>query len=307
MTSDAHPDTFPSGIPKVQVRLPDSPPEVMIVTGMSGAGRSRAADVIADEGWYVVDNLPPQMLAEMVTMVSREGYARLAAVVDVRGGKFFADLEAVLEDLERGSVETRVLYLEASDEALVRRFEQVRRPHPLQGTGTLVEAIRTERIALGPMRERADIVIDTSTTNVHELAERILAEIGGSGSPPLQVNVQSFGFKNGTPPDADFLADVRFLDNPHWVPELRPLTGLDAAVRDHVLAAAGAQEFLELYAAALDIALSRYKARDKHFVTVAIGCTGGHHRSVAIGEDLAERLRRLGYTVRASHRDRERE
>jgi UPF0042 nucleotide-binding protein len=307
MTSEAHPDTFPSGIPKVHVNLPDSPPEVLIITGMSGAGRSHAADVIADEGWYVVDNLPPQMLAEMVTMVSREGYARLAAVVDVRGGKFFADLEAVLDDLGRGSVEARVLYLEASDDALVRRFEHVRRPHPLQGNGTLVEAIRAERIALGPMRERAGVIIDTSATTVRELAERILAEIGGSGSSPLQVNVQSFGFKNGTPPDADFLADVRFLDNPHWVPTLRPLTGLDAPVRDHVLAAAGAQEFLAAYAAALDIALSRYKAREKHFVTVAIGCTGGHHRSVAIGEDLAERLRRLGYTVRASHRDCERE
>jgi UPF0042 nucleotide-binding protein len=307
MTSEARPDTFPSGIPKAQVIMPDAPPEVLIITGMSGGGQSRAVDVIADEGWYVVDNLPPQMLAEMVTMVSREGYARLAAVVDVRGGKFFADLTAVLEDLEAGSVEARVLYLEASDEVLVRRFEQVRRPHPLQGAGTLVEAIRAERIALGPMRQRADIVIDTSTTNVHELAERILAEIGGSETSPLLVNVQSFGFKNGTPPDADFVADVRFLDNPHWVPELRPLTGLDAPVRDHVLAAPGAQEFLDAYAAALDIALSRYKARDKHFVTVAIGCTGGHHRSVAIGEGLAERLRALGYAVRATHRDRERE
>jgi UPF0042 nucleotide-binding protein len=307
MTSDAHPDTFPSGIPKVRVNLPDSPPEVLIITGMSGAGRSRAADVIADEGWYVVDNLPPQMLAEMVTMVSREDYARLAAVVDVRGGKFFADLEAVLEDLEEGSVDARVLFLEASDEALVRRFEQVRRPHPLQGHGTLVEAIRSERSALGPMRERADIIIDTSSTNVHELAERILAEVGGSETAHLQVNVQSFGFKNGTPPDADFLADVRFLDNPHWVPELRPLTGLDAPVRDHVLAAAGAEEFLEAYTAVLDIALSRYRARDKHFVTIAIGCTGGHHRSVAISEELARRLGELGYSVRASHRDRERE
>lgn len=307
MSSDANPETFPSGIPKVRVNLPASPPDVLIVTGMSGAGKSRAADVIADEGWYVVDNLPPQMLAEMVTMVSREGYARLAAVVDVRGGKFFADLEAVLGDLEAGAVPARVLFLEASDETLVRRFEQVRRPHPLQGNGTLLEAIRTERHALGPMRERADIVIDTSSTNVHELAERIVAEVGDAEAPQLQVNVQSFGFKNGAPDDADFLADVRFLDNPHWVPELRPLTGLDAPVREHVLGAAGAGEFLDAYAAALDVALSRYRAHDKHFVTVAIGCTGGHHRSVAMTEALAARLRELGYAVRASHRDRERE
>jgi UPF0042 nucleotide-binding protein len=307
MRSDAEPETFPSGIPKVRVNLPASPPDVLIVTGMSGAGKSRAADVIADEGWYVVDNLPPQMLAEMVTMVSREGYVRLAAVVDVRGGKFFADLEAVLGDLEAGAVPARVMFLEASDDVLVRRFEQVRRPHPLQGQGTLAEAIRTERLALGPMRERADIVIDTSSINVHELAERIVAEVGDFEASPLQVNVQSFGFKNGAPEDADFLADVRFLDNPHWIPELRPLTGLDAPVRDHVLAAAGASEFLDAYSAALDIALSRYRAHDKHFVTVAIGCTGGHHRSVAMTEALAERLRELGYAVRASHRDRERE
>ena len=201
----------------------------------------------------------------------------------------------------------RVLFLEASDETLVRRFEQVRRPHPLQGSGTLLEGIRAERDALRPMRERADIVIDTSNTNVHELAERVLAEVGDSESAPLQVNIQSFGFKNGAPPDADFIADVRFLDNPHWIPELRPLTGLDAPVRDHVLGAAGAREFLDAYAAALDIALGRYRAHDKHFVTVAVGCTGGHHRSVAITEALAERLRDFGYAVRASHRDRERE
>jgi UPF0042 nucleotide-binding protein len=307
MSEEAAPETFPSGIPKVRVALPAVPPDVLIVTGMSGAGRSRAADVIADEGWYVVDNLPPQMLAEMVTMVSREGYARLAAVVDVRGGKFFADLEAVLTDLEEGSVDARVLFLEASDETLVRRFEQVRRPHPLQGSGTLLEGIRAERDALRPMRERADIVIDTSNTNVHELAERVLAEVGDSESAPLQVNIQSFGFKNGAPPDADFIADVRFLDNPHWIPELRPLSGLDEPVRDHVLGAAGAQEFLDSYSAALDVALGRYRAHDKHFVTVAVGCTGGHHRSVAITEALASRLRDLGYAVRATHRDRERE
>ena len=157
------------------------------------------------------------------------------------------------------------------------------------------------------MRERADIIIDTSATNVHELAERVLAEVGGSEGTPLQVNVQSFGFKNGAPADADFVADVRFLDNPHWIPELRPLTGLDAPVREHVLSAAGAAEFLDAYTSSLDIALARYRAQDKHFVTIAIGCTGGHHRSVAIAEALAGRLRDLGYAVRSSHRDRERE
>ncbi len=307
MTDDESPETFPSGIPKVRVTLPESPPDVLIITGMSGAGKSRAADAVADEGWYVVDNLPPQMLAEMLTMVSREGYLRLAAVVDVRGGKFFADLDAVLTDLEDRSVETQVLYLEASDDALVRRFEQVRRPHPLQGQGTLLEAIQAERKALLPMRERADSVIDTSRTNVHELTERVLAEVGDTETAPLQVNIQSFGFKNGAPSDADFVADVRFLDNPHWIPDLRPLTGLDDPVREYVLGASGAKDFLDTYASALDVALGRYRAHDKHFVTVAIGCTGGHHRSVAIAEALASRLRDLGYVVRATHRDRERE
>ena len=285
---------------------PDPAPEVLIVTGMSGAGRSKAADVLADLGWYVVDNLPPQMLSEMVAVVGHEGYPRLAAVVDVRGGTFFGALQAVLDDIAGVGIDSRVIFLEASDEALVRRFEQVRRPHPLQGDGTLLEGIQSERVALEEMRERADVVIDTSDTTVHEFAERLVLEVGDQGSRALQVNVVSFGFKNGVPADADFVADVRFLDNPHWIPALRPLTGLDEAVSKHVLAADGARDFLEAYAATVDVALSRYRAHDKHFVTIAVGCTGGRHRSVAIVEALAAALRDRGFQARASHRDKDR-
>lgn len=307
MSAEAPTDTYPSGLPRPHLPSAEVTPEVLIVTGMSGAGRSKAADVLADLGWYVVDNLPPSMLAEMVGVVAREQYRRLAAVVDVRGGRLFADLKTVLDDLEAARIAPRVLFLEASDEALVRRFEFVRRPHPLQGEGTLLEAIRTERAALAEMRERADLVIDTSETTVHEFAARLVAELGHADDVTLQVNIVSFGFKNGVPTDADFVADVRFLDNPHWIPDLRPLTGQDEPVRDHVLASNGAAEFLDAMAGLLNVALERYRAHDKHFVTVAIGCTGGRHRSVAIAEAMAVRLRADGYAVRASHRDKDRD
>ncbi len=305
MSDEATPETYPSGLPRPQISLPDPGPAVIVVTGMSGAGRSNGADVLADLGWYVVDNLPPSMLAEMVGVVAREGYRRLAAVVDVRGGRLFSDLQAALDDLVAGGVDLRVVFLEASDEVLVRRIEQVRRPHPLQGEGTLLETIRQERAILAEVRERADIVIDTSDTTVREFAARLVAEVGEGDEAVLVVNVVSFGFKNGVPADADFVADVRFLDNPHWIPELRLLTGLDEPVRAFVLAAAGASEFLEALSRVLQIALGRYRAHDKHVVTVAIGCTGGRHRSVAIAEEVAERLRGFGYSVRASHRDKD--
>jgi UPF0042 nucleotide-binding protein len=304
MSEEPPSETYPSGLPRPKIPFPDVRPDIIIVTGMSGAGRSNAADVLADLGWYVVDNLPPSMLAEMIGVVAREGYRRLAAVVDVRGGRLFADLQAVINDLVAAGIDLRIVFMEASDEVLVRRFEQVRRPHPLQGEGTLLETIRLERATLKEMRERADIVIDTSDTNVREFAARLIAEVGEGDDDALIVNVISFGFKNGVPPDADFVADVRFIDNPHWVPDLRPLTGLDQPVRDFVLAGEGAMEFIDALSTTLKIALGRYRAHDKHVVTVAIGCTGGRHRSVAIAEEVAERLRGFGYTVRASHRDK---
>lgn len=295
--------TYPSGIPIPSVDTPKSKPEVMILTGMSGAGRTRAAAVLDDLGWYVVDNLPPQMLANLVSMVSAESRRKLAAVVDVRGGEFFQDLEAVIKDLESRDVPVTLLFLDASDHTLVSRFEEARRRHPLQEDATLLEGIGRERLQLAGVRDRADHVIDTSDMNVHQLRERITYEIAEE-TPRIHVNVQSFGFKNGIPADADFIADVRFLLNPHWVPELRDLTGLDPAVRDHVLSGDGAEEFLEGYAKVIDGALNRYRAHDKSDVTIGVGCTGGKHRSVAMAEALGDVLRDLGYSVRTTHRDR---
>jgi UPF0042 nucleotide-binding protein len=306
MNEEAPTDTYPSGLPRPSFSRPRSRPEILIVTGMSGAGRSKAADVVADLGWYVVDNLPPSMLDEMIGVVAHEGYGRLAAVLDIRGGRLFDDLRAVLDDLASAGSAPRVVFLEASDEALVKRFEEIRRPHLLQGDGTLLDGIRSERAILAEVRERANIVIDTSETNVHELTERLVAELGQGDNGALQVNVVSFGFKYGVPADADFVADVRFLDNPHWVPKLRPLSGLDKPVRKSVLNSDGAKEFLTALTTVLEVALGRYQAHDKHFVTVAIGCTGGRHRSVVIVEEVAERLRSRGYSVRASHRDKDR-
>ncbi len=304
MTDEAAPVTYPSGLPKPTFETPPARPEVMILTGMSGAGRTRAAAVLADLGWYVVDNLPPQMLGSLVAMVGRDPSARLAAVVDVRGGQFFQDLEAVIDDLAERGVPARLMFLDASDATLVARFEEARRPHPLQVDGTLLEGIERERALLERVRSRADHIIDTSHLNVHQLRDIVTGEVTDE-EPPLHVNVMSFGFKNGSPPDADYLVDVRFLDNPHWVPDLRPLTGLDPAVRDYVLASEGAREFVDGYAEVISGALERYRAHDKHSVTIGVGCTGGKHRSVAIAEALGRRLASRTFTVRVTHRDRE--
>lgn len=303
MTDEAPPDTYPSGIPRPAFVQPGADAEVMIVTGMSGAGRTQVAASLGDMGWYVVDNLPPQLLGGLVAMVGRDPADKLAAVVDVRGREFFQDVEAVVDDLQARGIKVTMWFLDAEDEVLVRRFEGSRRPHPLQGEGTLLEGISREREVLKALRERADLVIDTSTLNVHELRDRIAIEVGHQDEP-LRVNVVSFGFKNGIPADADFVVDVRFLHNPHWVPDLRPLTGLDPAVKDYVLKADGAMEFVDNYAQVLEMALSRYRAHDKHSVTIAVGCTGGKHRSVAVSEELAARLAAKDFSVRVTHRDK---
>jgi len=305
MTDEVPPETFPSGIPRPEFDAPDAASEVVIVTGMSGAGRTRAAAALADQGWYVVDNIPPQMLGGLVAMVGSSPDDRLAAVVDVRARDLFGDIEAVIDDLESRGVPVRLMFLDASDETLVSRFEEARRPHPLQKDGTILEGITRERELLATVRERADRVIDTSNLNVHELRDLVAAEVGADDTP-LTINIVTFGFKNGLPRDADFVADVRFLHNPHWVPDLRPLTGLDPAVRDYVLASEGATQFVDGYAELLGNVLAHYRAHDKHSVTIAVGCTGGKHRSVAIAEALAERLRESGTPVRVTHRDRER-
>ncbi|WNM25929.1 RNase adapter RapZ [Demequina capsici] len=305
MTDDPAPETYPSGLPRPDLSGMQRDSRVLIVTGMSGAGRTRAAAVLSDLGWYVVDNLPPQMLGSLVAMVATDPTRRLATVVDVRGGGYFSDLEAVIDDLEARGVDVRLLFLDASDETLVRRFEEARRPHPLQRDATILEGIAREREAVAAARGRADLVIDTSRLNVHQLRDVVTEEFADE-APRLHVNVLSFGFKNGAPVDADYVADVRFLRNPHWVPELRPLTGLDPAVREHVLESDGAQEFLAGYARVLDIALAGYRAHDKHSVTIAVGCTGGRHRSVAMAEELSAQLKARGYDVRTTHRDKDR-
>ena len=283
--------------------------EVLIVTGMSGAGRSTAADALEDLGWYVVDNLPPQMLKPLLDLsgVASAALPKVAAVVDVRGGEMFADLPEVTRSL-RGARELRTVFLDASDEVLVRRFEAVRRPHPLQGDGTILDGILLERSLIAPVRESADVIIDTSGYNIHQLATEVSELFSEEGHARHTLTVLSFGFKYGVPPDADHVADMRFLPNPYWRDELRGLTGEDPAVRDFVLAQPGAAEFIDDYAVALRPVLQGYQRENKSHSTVAIGCTGGKHRSVVTAVELAERLRREdGVAVRVRHRDLGRE
>lgn len=288
---------------------PGGPGELLVITGMSGAGRSTAGKVLEDVGWYVVDNLPPQLISSLVDLTTSAGpdVARLAVSVDVRGRSFFSALRAALAELDRRGVGHRLLFLDAVDEALVRRFESVRRPHPLQGEGRMLDGIARERELMRELRANADTVIDTSHLNVHQLAAKVAQAFGQEAGPALRVTVMSFGFKYGLPLDADHVADVRFLPNPFWVPELRPRTGLDDAVRDFVLAQEGAEGFLKSYAATLAPLLPGYVRENKRYLTVAVGCTGGKHRSVAVTEALAQQLRAPDVHVSTVHRDLGRE
>lgn len=283
----------------------DEQSEFVLLTGMSGAGRSTAANAMEDLDWYVVDNLPPQMLRPLLDVSQRVGSAlpRVAAVVDVRGRELFGDLPEAMRAL-RESRSTRIIFLDASDEVLVRRFDAVRRPHPLQGDGTLVDGIRLERSRLAPIREAADVIIDTSDLNIHQLATRVTELFSEQGAARHTVTIQSFGFKYGTPSDADILADMRFLPNPFWNEELRHFTGEDEAVRDFVLSQEGAREFLDAYATALRPVFAGFQRENKRHSTIGVGCTGGKHRSVAMTLALAERLREVpGVAVRVRHRD----
>ncbi len=282
--------------------------ELVIVTGMTGAGRSTAAKELEDLGYFVVDNLPPDLVGDVARLVDeRIGSGQpIAAVVDVRAGSFFG---ALREQLARGvpGRRTTLLFLEADDDILIRRQDAARRPHPMQGTGRLLDGVRREREVLQSLRGDAHLVIDTTRLTVHQLRERVAQAFGSPDATRLQVTVMSFGFKYGVPVDADLLADMRFLPNPFWVDELRPLTGHDEAVASYVMAQEGAKEFLDRFLALIETVTRGYLNEGKRFVTVAIGCTGGKHRSVAMAEEIAHRVNALGLDARAAHRDLGRE
>ena len=285
--------------------------DIVVVTGLSGAGRSTAAKCLEDLGYFVVDNLPPELLATMVDLGSRSQGAvtRIAAVMDVRSRAFSSDLRGVIDDLDTAGLAPRVLFLEASDGELVRRFESVRREHPLQGGGRLTDGIAAERRLLEPLRDAADLVVDTTGRSVHQLRRVIETNFVAERSdrPPLRATLVSFGFKYGLPVDADLVVDVRFLPNPFWIPELRDLTGQDEPVRAYVLGQNGASTFLDQYTALLETIGAGYKREGKHFLTLAVGCTGGKHRSVTIAEELSRRLNAMDVRTSVVHRDLGRE
>jgi UPF0042 nucleotide-binding protein len=276
-----------------------------LITGLSGAGRSEVARSLEDLGFFVVDNLPPALLPKMAELTMRPGSpTRVAIVVDARGGVFFSELSKALEDLRALEREARIVFLEASDEDLVRRYEATRRRHPLAPADRVVEGIRKERQILAQLRGDADLVIDTSGLTPHELRDRVRdAFAGGPPEAGIQVSIVSFGFKYGSPRDADLVIDVRFLPNPHWVPELRPHPGSDPAVRDYVRGSDLYAPFLERLEGLLEVTLPGYVAEGKSYLTIAIGCTGGHHRSVVVAEELAGWIGKRGLPTSVVHRD----
>ncbi|WP_236829995.1 RNase adapter RapZ [Blastococcus sp. KM273128] len=295
--------------PAVDPASTETPPlEVVVVTGLSGAGKNSAGRVLEDLGWFVVDNLPPALLLPMVELGARGDLRRFAAVVDVRSRAFSSDLQEAIRILAEAGHRPRVVYVHARDEVLVRRYESNRREHPLQGNGTLTDGITEERALLTGIAGDADLWVDTSDLNVHQLRATLENAFARDGrTPPLTATVMSFGFKYGLPLDADLVVDARFLPNPHWVPELREHTGRDADVRDYVLGQQDAGDFLDRYTEVLRLLLPGYRREGKRYLTLAVGCTGGKHRSVAIAEEFARRLHAEGIAAVARHRDLGRE
>lgn len=284
--------------------------EMLVITGISGAGRSTAAHTLEDAGWYVVDNIPPNLLGPLVDLVARapQSMPKLAVIIDIRGKALFADFKEALDVLQNAPVEFTMLFLDAKDETIIARYEAQRRPHPLQGNGRILDGIRAERDLLADLKERADVVLDTTKYNVHELSTVISQTYSVDGPSIVNITVMSFGFKYGVPADANFVADVRFIPNPHWIAELRPHTGQDAPVRDFVLGNDGANQFVDLYVESLKPVIDGYRTENKHYATIAVGCTGGKHRSVAVTEEITRRLGQLeNVTVNFQHRDLGRE
>ena len=263
--------------------------EILVISGMSGAGRSTVAHSLEDLGWYVVDNLPPALVGNLIDLVEKSVH-KVAVVIDVRGRAFFDDLTNALADLAEQGVARKILFVDAADDALVRRFESTRRPHPLQGGGRILDGISKERVRLQEIRNAADIVIDSSSLNIHQLEKKVNDYFNQSSDVDLKVNILSFGYKYGIPVDADLVMDCRFIANPHWDPKLRPLTGLDKSVSKAVLESANVEEFLDRYQSLFDTLAKGFIAEGRKFITLAIGCTGGKHRSVAITEELVTRL-----------------
>jgi UPF0042 nucleotide-binding protein len=282
-------------------------PEVVVITGMSGAGRTQVAKVLEDLDFFVIDNLPPTLLDKVVELAFGPGSSveRLALVADIRGREFFGRLVDAIRELRGSTGNVHVVFLEADDDTLVRRFEESRRRHPAaEATGGVLDGIRNERELMSEVRGLADLIIDTSDLNVHELRDRVVDALGRPNEATLHINLVSFGFKHGAPRDADLVMDVRFLPNPHWVDELRPYNGQDEPVRDYVLGQPATGPFLEAFRRLLDVVVPGYIEEGKRYLTIAIGCTGGKHRSVAISEDIGGYLAETaGVPVTVDHRD----